>query len=157
MLASLYKNNHGTIAEYKRIFSSTPAEIWNVLTNNENLKLWMDHLEITNLRKGGNIQFHFHDDLGTVEEITITDFEEGKVLEFEWGKDFVRFEIRPKGEGTQLLLKQVLTEITDHTPKDLAGWHVCLFHFADVVNNEKNHYAENEWEKWYEKYRELMK
>ncbi|WP_158599730.1 SRPBCC family protein [Lysinibacillus halotolerans] len=156
MIASLYKSENGTIAEYDRIFSSSQEEVWDVLTNNEKLKLWMHHLEITNLGKGGHIKFHFHDGSGNVEDITITDFEEGRVLAFEWGNDIVRFAIQPKNKGTQLIMKQIISEITDHTPKDLAGWHVCLLHFSDVVNKQFIHYPENEWEKWYEKYKEQV-
>ena len=43
----------------------------------------MDHLEITDLRKGGNINFHYNDGSGNLEKFTITDSDEGTILEFE--------------------------------------------------------------------------
>ncbi|MFP7201054.1 SRPBCC domain-containing protein [Lysinibacillus halotolerans] len=102
-----------------------PAEkVWSSLINNENFKFWMEHLEITNLSKGGNINFHYNDGSGTLEKIAITDYVNDKVLQFEWGEDTVRFEVFTNHSGSKLVMKQFLTKITDHTPKDLAGWHV---------------------------------
>ena len=42
-----------------------------------------------------------------------------------WGEDRVRFEY-PEAEGCRLVLIETITKITDHTPKDIAGWDVCL-------------------------------
>lgn len=157
MLAKIFKSEVNFTAQYDRTFNVPAEKVWSSLTNNENFKFWMEHLEITDLRKGGNINFHYNDGSGNLEKIKITDFVDGKVLQFDWGEDTVRFETIPQTLGSKLVMKQFLTKITDHTPKDLAGWHVCLLRFNDVVTGESHLLPEDEWEKWYAEYKLLVK
>ncbi|MDN4493421.1 SRPBCC domain-containing protein [Ureibacillus aquaedulcis] len=156
MLAKIYKSDAGYTAEYEHNYEVPSERVWSSLVSNENYRFWMEHLEITDLSKGGNINFHFNDGSGTIEKITITDYMEGKVLQFEWGEDTVRFEIIPAYTSSRLIMKQFLTKLTDHTPKDLAGWHVCLQKFDDVVTGESHFLPEDEWEKWYAEYKLLV-
>lgn len=156
MLAKIYKSGTSYTAEYERVYDEPSEKVWTSLISNEKFKFWMEHLEITDLRKGGNINFHYNDGSGNLEKIMITDYVEGKVLQFEWGEDTVRFEITPADTGSQLIMKQILTTITDHTPKDLAGWHVCLLGFSDIVTGETNLLPNDEWEKWYVEYKLLV-
>ena len=157
MLAKLYKSENGYTALFERYFDVPFEKLWASLVNNENFKFWMEHLEITDLSKGGTMLFHYHDGSGKYEKMAITDFADEKVLQFEWGADTVRFETVPNGEGSLLILKEFIRGITDHTPKDLAGWHVCLLRFNDVVTGESNELAADEWEKWYSEYGLLVK
>ena len=156
MLAKIFRSGTSYTAEYERYYKVPTEKVWSSLISNENFRYWMEHLEITDLRKGGNINFHYNDGSGNLEKITITDYSEGKVLQFDWGEDTVRFEIIPNGAGSQLIMKQFLTKLTDHTPKDLAGWHVCLLGFNDVVTGESNLLPDDEWEKWYAEYKVLV-
>ena len=156
MLAKIYKSEAGYIAEYDRYFDVPTEKVWPLLISNEKFKFWMEHLEITDLRKGGNINFHYNDGSGNLEKIKITDYVDDKALQFEWGEDTVRVEIIPENSGTLLVMKQFLTNLTDHTPKDLAGWHVCLLRFNDVVTGESTFLPEDEWEKWYVEYKLLV-
>lgn len=157
LLAKIYNGEQGYVAEYERIFDVPTEKIWKSLISNEKFKFWMEHLEITDLRIGGNINFHYNDGSGKLENITITDYVDGEVLQFEWGEDTVRFEIIAKSPGSKLIMKQFLTNITDHTPKDLAGWQVCLMRFSDVITGESHLLPANEWEKWYSEYKLLIK
>lgn len=156
MLANIYKSNHGYTAEFERQYPVPQEKLWLALITNENFKTWMEHLEITDLSKGGNINFHYNDGSGKFDQLKITDFEDGQVLEFEWGEDCVRFEVHPDELGSKLILKEFISQITDHTPKDLAGWHVCLLYFSDVVNGEITQLPADEWEKWYAEYKLLV-
>jgi len=157
MLSKIYENELGFTAEFKFTYDISTGKLWNALVNNENFKFWMDHLEITDLCKGGNINFHYNDGSGKVEKLMITDYVDGKVLQFDWGMDTVRFEISAHSStGSQLLLTEFLKEITDHTPKDLAGWHVCLLRFQDFMKSENHVKSEEEWEKWYCEYKVLV-
>ena len=157
MLAKMYKSVNGYTAEYKRYFNVPFEKVWASLVNNENFKFWMGHLEITDLSKGGKMLFHYNDGSGKFENMTITDFVDGELLQLEWGTDTVRFETVPYEEGSLLISKEYIREITDHTPMDLAGWHVCLLRFNDVVTGESNELPADEWEKWYCEYKLLVK
>lgn len=46
--------------------------------------------------------------------------------------------------------------ITNHTPKDLAGWHVCLDVIHALLDGRSIASREDEWKKWYEKYVEAV-
>ncbi|RHW38412.1 activator of Hsp90 ATPase 1 family protein [Lysinibacillus yapensis] len=156
MLAKIDKIDAGYTAEFERPFGTSKEKLWSFLISNENFKFWMDHLEITDLSKGGNINFHYNDGSEKLEKMTIIDYQEGQVLEFEWGEGAVRFEVHENEGGSKLILKESLAKITDHTAKDLAGWHVCLIRFSKALNGEDNPIPEEEWEKWYAEYKLLV-
>lgn len=157
MLATLTKSNNEFIATFERTFDQPVEKVWAVLTENNQLAKWMSHLEIKDMRKGGLIIFNYNDGSGQTEEMKITDYEHQSVIEFEWGNDIVRFEVHPSEIGAFLILKEFIKELTDHTPKDLAGWHMCLNVFRDVVNGTVNQLPNNnEWEKLYKEYIKLV-
>ena len=156
MLATIVNAEKGYLAQFDRLFNHPIEKVWAVLTENDKLKIWMSHLEIVDLKKDGLIKFHHNDGSDRYEEMKITDFVDSAVLEFEWGADIVRFELQTLGDGCLFILKEFISELTDHTPKDLAGWHVCLNMFEAVLENKTLGHPENEWEKWFEEYKELM-
>ena len=43
--------------------------------------------------------------------------------------------------------------ITEHTPKDLAGWHVCLNVIQALLEGKSVDFREEEWKYWYEEYK----
>ncbi|MNJ63403.1 hypothetical protein D3C77_593010 [compost metagenome] len=94
---------------------------------------------------------------GTFEELEITELKLYSILEYTWGEDLVRFELEPEPGGCRLLLIEKLQQITDHTPKDLAGWHVCLDVIQKLMDGAAMEPREQEWKGWYEKYVQLMK
>ncbi len=91
LIATLKQENKQFIAQYERLYSQPVEKVWEAITNNEKLKLWMAHLEIVDYREGGKILFHYNDGSEAFEEMEITNFKEGSVIEFEWGEDHVRF------------------------------------------------------------------
>ena len=64
-----------------------------------------------------------------------------KVFAFLWGKDLLRLELAPEGDGTRLTLIQTLE--ADEAARNAAGWHVCL----DKLAGE-----DTDWEPLYEEY-----
>lgn len=111
---------------------------------------WFSELHIEVLKKGGLITFNMGD--GTFEELTITDYEPHGVLEYTWGDDIVRFELQKKADGCRLVLKEKLHTITNHTPKELAGWHVCLEAIQALLDGQTIDSRKEIWKSWYEKY-----
>jgi Activator of Hsp90 ATPase homolog 1-like protein len=55
--------------------------------------------------------------------------ESPSLLEFSWGEDTLRFELRPHESGTELTLIDSLAE-RGKAARDGAGWHVCLDQLA---------------------------
>ncbi|MFK4470132.1 SRPBCC family protein [Bacillus sp. RC252] len=154
MLAEIEKQTDGYIVKFERQFSYTIEEVWSVLTENSKLKKWMSNLQIENLKTGGIIKFDMMD--GSFLNIDILDYQLNSVLEFTWDKDRVRFEIHKEENGSLLLLKEYIHELTDHTPKDIAGWHICLDLFSSVLEEEEKEFSKNEWQQWFEKYKDKI-
>ncbi|MFD0617052.1 SRPBCC family protein [Paenibacillus sp. GCM10027629] len=154
MLANITPNGEGCIAEFRRILKHPIKEVWAYLTDNEKLQQWFSELRVEALREGGRILFDMQN--GTFEEMTITSFEHNAVLAFTWGEDAVSFELHPAQEGTLLVMKETIHRITPHTPRDLAGWHVCLDVIASLLDGRDFGSREKVWKPLYEQYKEAM-
>lgn len=157
MIAQIQRNESGYIAQFKRELNHPAYKVWAMLTDNKRLKEWFPELEVKELGTGGMILFDMQD--GTYEEMPILDYVEGKVLEYVWGEDKVRFEIHADdtGETSTLLLSEKITLLTDHTSKDLAGWHVCLDVIETLLNGNAVSERKEEWDLWYPQYVEALK
>ncbi len=150
MLANLQKGEHGYIARFERHEKHSVEKVWSMLTENEKLATWFSELRIDELCKGGIIKFDMQD--GTFEELTIIDLKLKSVLEFTWDKDLVRFELYPEQDGCKLVLIEKIETITDHTPRDLAGWHVCLEVIQALLDGKEIKSRRELWKQWHEKY-----
>ncbi|QUG43601.1 SRPBCC family protein [Psychrobacillus sp. INOP01] len=153
MIATIQKENGNYIARYERQFQHSVETVWAMLTNNTKLKQWFDELHIVNLRKGGIIKFDMQD--GTFIDMKILDYEPLKTLAFEWDADIARFELSSLSNGCKLVFIETISTITDHTPKDLAGWHLCLDAIKALLDGDSIK-REDEWKVWFEKYKELL-
>ncbi|WP_102345653.1 SRPBCC family protein [Bacillus sp. Marseille-P3661] len=153
MLAQINKVENKYIATFIRHWDYSVGEVWSWLTENDKLEKWFSELEIDDLSEGGIIKFDMQD--GTFEEMKITNLKVFSVLEFTWGEDLVRFELEEKNNGCRLLLIEEINKVSMHTPKDLAGWHVCLDVIHALLNSESI-CRQPEWEKWYEQYAKLF-
>ncbi|KOP80982.1 activator of Hsp90 ATPase 1 family protein [Lysinibacillus sp. FJAT-14745] len=157
MLATIQKQQNNYIVKFNRPLSYSVDAIWTVLTENEKLQKWMNNLEIIDLRKNGKIHFNMNDGTNAYQEIAITDYAEKNILEFDWGKDTVRFELSPTSSGAILVLLETIGELTEHTPKDLAGWHICLDLLSDLLNGTVHEEFPMEvWQKWFAEYKQLV-
>ncbi|MDJ1477948.1 SRPBCC family protein [Bacillus sp. LS15-K4] len=151
MLAEIDKQDNEYVVQFDRHFSYSIEEVWSVLTENSKLKKWMSNLQIESLKTGGIIKFDMMD--GSFINIDILEYQVNAVLEFTWDKDRVRFELHKEENGTLLLLKEYIYELTDHTPKDIAGWHICLNLFSSVLEGEEKEFSKDEWQQWFEIYK----
>ncbi|KKZ92964.1 hypothetical protein B4147_2200 [Bacillus wiedmannii] len=150
MIAEIQKVTDGYIVKFERQFPYKIEEVWSVLTENSKLKKWMSNLQIESLKTNGVIKFDIMD--GSFINIDILECQVNAVLEFTWGKDRVRFEIHKEENGTLLLLKEYIHDLTDHTPKDIAGWHICLDLFSSVLKGEEKEFSKDGWQQWFEIY-----
>ncbi|GLC89526.1 SRPBCC family protein [Lysinibacillus piscis] len=157
MLATISQQANHSIAQFARPLPYSVDAVWAVLTENDKLQKWMGNLEIIELRKNGKIHFNMNDGTDAFEEIAIIDFIDKEVLAFEWGTDTVRFEVSPTSEGCQLRLIESIHALTEHTAKDLAGWHICLNLLTDLLNGiVHNEFPMDDWQKRYTDYQLLV-
>ncbi|MCJ8008576.1 SRPBCC family protein [Lederbergia wuyishanensis] len=154
MLAKLQKTEHSYLAQFDRYLNHPVDDVWAMLTDNDKLAQWFSELRVKDLRKGGAYTFNMGD--GSLIEVSILELKMHSILEFTWADDVVRFELLPEAEGCQLILKEKINKMTDHTPRDLAGWHVCLDVINALLDGKTIQNRKVEWEKWYPKYVEAV-
>ncbi|RWR06247.1 SRPBCC family protein [Siminovitchia fortis] len=154
VIAHIKQTGETCIARFERHLNHSVEEAWSWLTENEKLAQWFPELQVGDLREGGFMQFDMGN--GTFEKLEITEFGKFSVLEFAWWEDSVRFELHPLADGCDLILVEKINNITDHTPKDLAGWHVCLDVIGALLDGRAIDRTE-EWKKWYERYVQAIK
>jgi hypothetical protein len=58
----------------------------------------------------------------------------------------------PEPQGCRLVLQRKIQTITDHTSKDLAGWHVCLDVIDVLLNGKTITSREEQWKAVYPEY-----
>ena len=114
---------------FERRYDFSPEEVWSALTEPERLTRWLANVAELDLRAGGRFVLVWHED-GQQTDGTVLELEPGRVLELGWSypeepDSAVRFELRPDGAGTVLVL--------DHRglpPGSIAGygagWHSHL-------------------------------
>ncbi|WP_433944655.1 SRPBCC family protein [Paenibacillus sp. SN-8-1] len=155
MLAVIRKTQDTYVACFERHLKHSVEDTWAMLTENDKLRQWFSELEVDDLREGGGIKFNMPD--GTFKELKIIEFKLHSVLEYTWGgEDRVRFELYPEASGCRLSLIEKMNTITDHTPKDLTGWHVCLDVIQALLENRTVESRKKEWEKRYAEYSLLI-
>lgn len=153
MKAEITQTDQGYTAEFIRQLDHPIKKVWAMLTENDKLQQWFNELTIEELRKGGTISFNMGD--GNFEKMEILEYEEGKLLGFEWAEDQVTFQLQGDHDSTTLTMIEKIKRITPQTAKDLAGWHVCL----DVIKallDGKAIARTTEWEKEYPEYKRLL-
>ncbi|CAH0119273.1 hypothetical protein PAE9249_01772 [Paenibacillus sp. CECT 9249] len=150
MLAVIKKSKDGTVVRFERHLKHSVEKVWASLTENEKLAKWFPELRIDDLREGGVVKFDMQD--GTFEELAILEVKKHAVLEYMWGEDKVRFELYSEPEGCRLVLEETIYKVTDHSPRDIAGWHVCLDVIEALLDGKTLDSRKEQWKKWYEKY-----
>ncbi|WP_372869016.1 SRPBCC domain-containing protein [Planomicrobium okeanokoites] len=154
MRAEITQMAKGYKAVFERELAYGSDKVWSMLADNSRLKLWFDELRIAEAGEDGKMVFDMGE--GNNEELAITDYEEGRVLAFEWWDDHVRFEVSEEDSGkARLRLVETIDRITPQTAKDLAGWHVCLDVIEAILDGEEINRDEG-WQHWHEEYKRLL-
>lgn len=100
-------------------------DVWNLLTTNEGLAQWFHELEIGELGEEG--YFNFIMTPTECIKMPILKYTEKKTIEFEWDQDSVLFQLEVlDNEKVKLIFSEKIKNITAHTPRDIAGWKLCL-------------------------------
>jgi uncharacterized protein YndB with AHSA1/START domain len=127
---------------FERVYPHPVERVWRSVTVPEEMAVWFPSTVEVDLREGGAMRFTFDPHLAEPMDGEVVELDPPKVFAFLWGKDLLRLELAPEGEGTRLTLLQTLDE--DEAARNAAGWHVCLDKLAG-----KN---DTDWEPLYEEY-----
>lgn len=110
---------------FTRVLPHPVERVWSAITEPEHLAQWFPSTIEGERRAGAPLRFTFPGDIVDPIDGEMLAFEPPRLMELRWGPDVLRFELRPRSDGTELTLLDVLEERGKAT-RDGTGWHTCL-------------------------------
>lgn len=102
-----------------------PEKVWRALTEAEHLAAWFPAQIQGERAAGAPLRFVFQNGEGPDTEGEMMVYDPPSALVFRWGKEILRFDLRPDGDGCVLTFVDVFDEL-GKASRDGAGWHACL-------------------------------
>jgi uncharacterized protein YndB with AHSA1/START domain len=122
-LGTLARRGDRWALTFTRQLAHPPEKVWRAVTEPEHLAAWFPQEIVGERRAGAALKFASPAGDGFDGEMLV--FEPPSVMEFTWGDDLLRIELRPSGPGTLLTLTDTFTDL-GKAARDAAGWHECL-------------------------------
>jgi uncharacterized protein YndB with AHSA1/START domain len=110
---------------FTRTLSHPQSKVWRAVTEPDQLAKWFPSTIEGEHEAGASLRFTFPDDIAEPIDGEMLAYNPESLVEFSWGPDVVRIELRPVAEGTELTLLDTLEE-HGKAARDGAGWHGCL-------------------------------
>ncbi|PRX96819.1 SRPBCC family protein [Allonocardiopsis opalescens] len=131
------------VMRFERRLAHPPAKVWRALTDTGELAAWFPATVAFDATPGARLRFDLTpeakrrldipSDLDTVSAGEITRSEPPHLLEYTWGEEVLRWELRPDGEGCVLVFTDTVVVDSGEVPDDPAyfaeaasAWHACL-------------------------------
>lgn len=108
-----------SVLRMERRLAHPPERVWPALVETDRLATWFPSGATIEPCVGGRVAFGFGDD-GVV-----TDLDPPRLVAFTWDTDHLRFELRPDGDGSVLLLTHTFDDRAG-AASFAAGWHTCV-------------------------------
>jgi uncharacterized protein YndB with AHSA1/START domain len=139
---------------FARRLPHPPEKVWRALTEAEHLKEWFPNDIEGERKEGAALQHVFRNGEAPKMGGEMLVFEPPAVLEFTWGDDTLRFELRAEDDGRTTVLDFVdVLDDVGKAARDGAGWHVCLDGLEEHLRDEPTHWNEMEiWKPVHEAY-----
>jgi uncharacterized protein YndB with AHSA1/START domain len=120
---------------FERRYAASPAAVWAALTEPEQLRGWLTEARAFEQEVGGRVELRFGDEPDQTVGGAILVYDPPRALEYEWhwpgqATSRVRFELRPDGAGTLLVLDHRGLPGESATGY-AAGWHAYLDRLED--------------------------
>ena len=111
---------------FTRTLRHAPEKVWRALTETAQLEAWFpDGPPRGKFVEGATLEFGGNPAGVPSFGGTVLTVDPPRVLEFMWGDDTLRFELRPEHDGTVLTFTDTFDEY-GKAARDGAGWHACL-------------------------------
>jgi uncharacterized protein YndB with AHSA1/START domain len=155
-MATLRTADGRPVLRFERRLAHRPEKVWRAITDPAELAHWFPARIETELRAGAPIRFVFeHGPDPVVAGEADRELYRGEVLEvdpprlfvYRWGRDVLRWEVVPDGQGSRLLFTQILDDRLA-AARNAAGWDVCLEALAARLDGRP---AERPPEGWLER------
>lgn len=145
-----------TKVSFELEINAPAASVFSLLTTNDGLAQWFNELEIGESGPSGHLLFVMTPE----EKITmpILAWETDRIVSFEWDEDNVTFELSKSAKNKTLVtFTEQLQTITEHTPRDVAGWYICLKKLQSVAEGTDYDFDQTEFESLFSKYQKALK
>lgn len=124
------RDKHGSLEQigdrwrlvFKRRLPHPPARVWRAVVEPAHRDAWFPQRIEGDWHVGATLTFV--SEYGDFEGHVLA-YEPPTLVEFAWGTDSIRLEVRPDGDGTLLILSDTFDE-RGKAARDAAGWHMCL-------------------------------
>lgn len=110
---------------YTRTFPHPPEKVWRALTEPEHLAAWFPSSIQGERSEGAQLTFVFPNGEAPTMEGRMLAYDPPRLLEYTWGEDTLRFQLRVEGGRTVLTFTDTIRE-GGKAARDGAGWHVSL-------------------------------
>src|SRR5690606_27053106 len=124
---------------FERTLLHSAEAVWDAITNPEKLKLWFTDIDM-DFKPGGRMTIHFRDAAKTKSPAKIIIIEPGKVFEFDWEGEIVRWELYPEGEKSCRLVLFHRKVTPAYVVSASAGFHSLLDRLELMLAGEKRTY-----------------
>jgi uncharacterized protein YndB with AHSA1/START domain len=126
-LGTLTRQGDRWTLTFTRRLAHPPEKVWRAVTEPEHLAAWYPQEIVGERRAGAALRFVTSSGDGFDGQLLV--FDPPAVMEFTWGTDVLRIELRADGAGTLLTLTDTFGEL-GKAARDGAGWHECLERLA---------------------------
>jgi uncharacterized protein YndB with AHSA1/START domain len=122
-LGTLTRHGNRWTLVFTRRLAHPREKVWRAVTEPEHLAVWFPQEIVGDRRSGAPLRFVSSGGESFVGQMLI--FDPPEVVEFIWGTDLLRIELRQDGPGTLLTLTDTFDDV-GKAARDAAGWHECL-------------------------------
>lgn len=136
---------------FTRTLPHPPEKVWRALTEPEDLAAWFPTTIEGKRAAGAALRFVFPHGEGPTLTGEIITYEPPTLLEYRWGEDTLRFEVRADGEGSVLTFLNTFGPL-GRAARDAAGWHVCLDLLGNHLTGEDRDPRSVQWEPVHTRY-----
>jgi uncharacterized protein YndB with AHSA1/START domain len=126
-LGTLTRQGDRWTLTFTRRLAHPREKVWRAVTEPEHLAAWYPQEIVGERRAGAPLRFVMSGGDGFDGQMRV--FDPPEVMEFTWGADLLRIELRADGTGTVLTLTDTFGEL-GKAARDGAGWHECLERLA---------------------------
>ena len=130
-LGTLTRQGDRWSLRFTRRLAHPREKVWRAVTEPEHLAVWYPQ-EIVGERRAG-APLRFVSPAGDGFDGRMLVFDPPSVMEFTWGADLLRIELRNDGAGTLLTLTDTFDDL-GKAARDAAGWHECLDRLASDLD-----------------------
>jgi uncharacterized protein YndB with AHSA1/START domain len=123
--ATLHHDGNRHTLRFERWLDHPRKKVWHALTDKREVPHWFP-AEIHGAREeGARLRFVFPNEEGPPTDGHMLVFDPPRMMEFDWNRDVLRFQLEEEGGGTSLVFTHTFADVAK-SARDASGWTVCL-------------------------------